>query len=127
MEDLNSQNYLLFAAKHYFPVHYSLSEFNSDLKRIVYVKRLLKKYKNDNILMERLILNHLILLFNVFEPTIAVNKMLFFKIDEDCYSSLKTFLIYLNRMSNVIELNNKKILSSDIIVDMEIANILRNL
>lgn len=127
MEDLNSQNYLLFAAKHYFPVHYSLAEFNSDLKRIVYVKRLLKKYKNDNILMERLILNHLILLFNVFEPTIAVNKMLFFKIDEDCYSSLKTFLIYLNRMSNVIELNNKKILSSDIIVDMEIANILRNL
>lgn len=127
MEDLNSQNYLLFAAKHYFPVHYSLSEFNSDLKRIVYVKRLLKKYKNDNILMERLILNHLILLFNVFEPTIAVNKMLFFKIDEDCYSSLKTFLIYLNRMSNVIELNNKKILSSDIIVDMEIANILRDL
>lgn len=127
METLNSQNYLLFAAKHYYPVHYSLSEFNSDLKRIIYVKKLLKKYKNDGVLMERLILNHLILLFNVFEPTLAVNKMLFFKIDEDCYSYLKTFLIYLNRMSNSIEINNKKILSSDIILDMEIANILRNL
>jgi len=127
METLNSQNYLLFAAKHYYPVHYSLSEFNSDLKRIIYVKKLLKKYKNDGVLMERLILNHLILLFNVFEPTLAVNKMLFFKIDEDCYSYLKTFLIYLNRMPNSIEINNKKILSSDIILDMEIANILRNL
>lgn len=127
MDDLNSENYLLFAAKHYFPVHYSLAEFNSDLKRIIYVKRLLRKYKNDGVLLERLILNHLILLFNVFEPNIAVNKMLFFKINQDCYSSLKTFLIYLNRMPDIIEINNKKILSSDIIIDMEIAKILRNL
>lgn len=127
MEELNSQNYLLFAVKHYFPVHYSLSEFHSDLKRIIYIKKLLKKYKNDGILMERLILNHLILLFNVFEPTLSVNKMLFYKIDEDCYSSLKTFLIYLNRMSDVIEINNKKILSSDILINMEIANVLRKL
>lgn len=127
MDDLNSENYLLYAAKHYWPIHYSTAEFNSDLKRITYVKRLLKKYKKNGILAERLILNHLILLFNVFEPSIAVNKMLFFKIDQECYCALKTFLVYLNRMPDIIELNNIKIISSDIRIDMDIAKLLREL
>lgn len=128
MDELVDDNFLLFAAKHYFPVHYSLMEFNSDLRKIIYIKRLLRKYKNNNILLERLILNHLILLYNVFEPTSAVNRMLFFKIDAECYSSLKTFLIYLNRMSDVIYINNKmRINSSDIQIDMNIAKILREI
>jgi hypothetical protein len=73
-------------------------------------------------------LNHLILLFNIFAPTLYVNKMLFLKIDKECYSQLKTFLIYLNRMNSVIEINsNITILSSDIPIDMNIAKILRDL
>ena len=76
---------------------------------------------------ERLILNHLILLYNVFEPTAAVNKMLFFKLDKDCYSALKTFLVYLNRMPTEISFNNTRLISSDIPLDMEIAKILREL
>ena len=127
MVDLNSENFLLFAAKHYWPVHYSTDEFNSDLSRIIYIKRLLKKYKKTNILSDRLILNHLILLFNVFEPTLAVTMMLFLKIDKDCYSPLKTFLVYLNRMPDEIKINNIKILSSDIFIDMDIAKVLREL
>lgn len=127
MDELTDENYLLYAAKHYWPVHYTTAEFNSDLKRITYVKRLLKKYKKTGIIAERLILNHLILLFNVFEPTLSVNKMLFFKIDEDCYNSLKTFLVYLNRMSDIIEINNIKIISSDIQLDMNIVKLLREL
>lgn len=127
MDDLTEDNFLLFAAKHYYSVHYSMTEFNSDLKRIIYIKRLLKKYKKSGELAERLILNHLILLYNVFEPTIAVNKMLFFKLDDNCYSALKTFLVYLNRMPMEISYNGNKLISSDIPLDMEIAKILREL
>jgi hypothetical protein len=127
MDDLTEDNFLLFAAKHYYSVHYSMTEFNSDLKRIIYIKRLLKKYKKSGELAERLILNHLILLYNVFEPTIAVNKMLFFKLDDNCYSALKTFLVYLNRMPTEILYDGTKLISSDIPLDMEIAKILREL
>lgn len=127
MDDLTEDNFLLFAAKHYYSVHYSVTEFTSDLKRIIYIKRLLKKYKKSGELAERLILNHLILLYNVFEPTIAVNKMLFFKLDDTCYSALKTFLVYLNRMPAEISYNGNKLISSDIPLDMEVAKILREL
>lgn len=127
MDSLTDNNFILFAAKHYNSPHYCTSEFNSDLKRITYIKRLLKKYKKSGELAERLILNHLILLFNVFGPTIAVNQMIFFKLEIEYYSALKTFLVYLNRMSEEIEINNNKIISSDIQIDMVIANILRNL
>jgi hypothetical protein len=127
MDELTEENFIFFAVKHYWPLHYSTVEFNTDLKRITYIKRLLKKYKKNGILAERLILNHLILLYNVFEPTVAVNMMLFYKIESDNYSQLKTFLIYLNRMPNEIKINNNIIISSDIPVDMEIAKILRTL
>lgn len=127
MDELTEENFMFFAVKHYWPLHYSTVEFNTDLKRITYIKRLLKKYKKSGILAERLILNHLILLYNVFEPTTAVNMMLFFKIEQDNYSQLKTFLLYLNRMPNEIKINNSIIISSDIPVDMNIAKILRTL
>ena len=63
----------------------------------------------------------------MFEPTLAVTMMLFLKIDKDCYSPLKTFLVYLNRMPDEIKINNIKILSSDIFIDMDIAKVLREL
>jgi len=124
-DELTPENFVLFAAKHYWSIHYSMAEFESDLQRIVYIKRLLKKYKKTGKVSERLILNHLILLYNVFEPTVAVNRMLFFKIDSDCYSSLKTFLVYLNRIPETIIINNNIVVSSDIQVDMNVANLLR--
>lgn len=124
-DTLTSENFILFAAKHYWPVHYSITEFESDLQRIIYIKRLLRKYNKTGVVSERLILNHLILLFNVFEPTVAVNRMLFFKIDEESYSALKTFLVYLNRMPDTIIINNINTISSDIQIDMNVAKLLR--
>lgn len=127
INDLTADNFLLFAAKHYYSVHYCTSEFNSDLKRVSYVKRLLKKYIRTGELSDRLILNHLILIYNVFEPTSAATNMLFLKMDFECYSGLKTFLVYLNRMPEKIFFDNKILISSDINIDMNIAKVLRDL
>ena len=96
-------------------------------KRIKYIKRLVSKYKQTQDLKERLILNHIIVLSNVFgvEPCV---RMLFYKIDKTDYSILKTFLLFLNYMPNIVRgIRGKDILSSDIIVDMTIANILRKI
>ena len=117
----------MFAAKHYWSAHYSTAEFNSDIKRIIYIKRLLRKYKKFGILSERLILNHLILLFNVFEPTDAVVSMLFFKIDDYCHQSLKTFLVYLNRMPDTLLMDDIEYPTVGIALDMHIAQKLRDL
>jgi hypothetical protein len=72
-----------------------MDEFYEDLNRIKYVKRLLRKYANTGMLRERLILNHLIILQNVFGPAVT-SRILFFKIDKELFSELKTFLVYLN-------------------------------
>jgi len=70
-------------------------EFWEDFNRIKYIKRLLGRYVNDGDLKERLILNHLISFYNVFNIE-AANRMLFLKVNDDCLSALKTFLVYLN-------------------------------
>jgi hypothetical protein len=124
---VTTENFLLLAANHYYSIHYSTSEFNSDLKRVSYVKRLLKRYIKTGELSERLILNHLILVFNVFVPIQVASGMLFLKLDEDCYSVLKTFLVYLNRMPEKIFINDKVIISTDISIDMHVASILRSI
>ena len=96
-DELNESNYLLFAIKFYDnPQAVTKDDFESDLKRIRYVKRLLKKYKNSGELKVHLILNHLIVLFNVFND--ATVPLLFYKIDNNCWPVLKSFLLYLNRM-----------------------------
>ena len=94
-DNLNDDNFLIYAMKAYESPNTILSEFEDDLKRIKYVKRLIKKYKLTGDLRERLILNHIIVLSNVFgvEPTV---RMLFFKFDEEDYHILKTFLLFLN-------------------------------
>ena len=125
--NITTKNFLLFAAKHYWSAHYSTAEFNSDIKRIIYIKRLLRKYKKFGILSERLILNHLILLFNVFESTDAVVSMLFFKIDDYCHQSLKTFLVYLNRMPDTLLMDDIEYPTVGIALDMHIAQKLRDL
>ena len=104
-----------------------MSEFEGDLKRTKYLKKLFRKYKKTKLLKERLILNHIILLYNVFGVE-ACTRILFYKIDERDYDILKTFLIYLNYMpSKVVGINGKDIESSSIMIDMDIAEILRKL
>ena len=85
-------------------------EFWEDFNKIKYVKRLLRRYKKDNVLKDRLILNHLILFYNVFNIE-AANRMMFLRMEDDLKSSLKTFLIYLNYLPqgwyNEVPLDNQ--------------------
>ena len=92
-DELNDSNYMLFAIKFYNnPQAVTKDDFEDDLKRIRYVKKLLKKYKKEGILKAHLILNHLILLFNVFDD--AAVPLLFYNLDQDLWPSLKSFLIF---------------------------------
>ena len=126
-DDLNEDNFLIYAMKSYNSPHCIISEFESDLKRTKYLKKLFRRYKNTGDLKERLILNHLILIYNVFESE-AATRILFYRIDERDYGILKTFLLYLNYMpQKVVGINGKTIESSTIMVDMTAANILRKL
>lgn len=126
-EDLNEDNFILYAMKAYNSPHCILSEFESDLKRTKYLKRLFRRYKITKTLKERLILNHLILLYNVFGAEPAT-RILFFKIDETDYDVLKTFLIYLNYMPERVKgIRGKDYMSSDILIDMNVADILRRI
>lgn len=127
IDNLTNDNFLLYAAKHYISPHYIEQEFYNDLKKFKYIKRLIQKYKLTGELKERLILNHIILCYNVFE-TEACTKMLFLKIKNTDYEILKTFLIYLNYMPDIIRnVNGKNIISSDISIDFKIANVLRTI
>lgn len=123
---LTEKNIVMYAMKHYDNVQcIDIDEFYDDLKRINYIKRLFVRYKNDNDLKERLILNHLTILFNVFPVDVAVN-LLFFKIDSDYWPQLKTFLVYLNYMpDNLTFLENCEIVTSDVPLDSNIITILR--
>ena len=96
-DELNEDNHLLFAIKHYENPHAStMEDFEEDLKRFKYIKRLLKKYVVSGELKHHLILNHLIICFNVFgEGTVP---LLFYKIEKEYWSILKTFLVFLNRI-----------------------------
>jgi len=126
-EDLNEDNFILYAMKAYNSPHCILSEFESDLKRTKYLKRLFRRYKITKTLKERLILNHLILLYNVFGAEPAT-RILFFKIDETDYDVLKTFLIYLNYMPERVKgIRGNDYMSSDILIDMNVADILRRI
>jgi hypothetical protein len=101
LDDLNDDNFIMYAMKCYVSPHYILSEFEGDLKRTKYLKRLFRRYKVTKILKERLILNHIILLNNVFGIE-ATARILFYKTDERDYDILKTFLAYLNILPDTI-------------------------
>ena len=96
-DELNEDNYLLFAIKFYDnPQAVTKDDFEDDLKRIKYVKRLLKRYKNTGVLKTHLILNHLTVLFNVFDD--AAVALLFFNLERELWPYIKSFLIFLNRI-----------------------------
>jgi hypothetical protein len=95
-DELNEDNYLLFAIKFYDnPQALTKEDFEDDLKRIKYIKRLLKRYKNTGELKVHLILNHLTVLFNVFND--AAVPLLFYNLEKDLWPYIKSFLLFLNR------------------------------
>lgn len=101
LEKLTENNFLVYAMHHYDnPQCHSLDEFEEDLKKILYLKKLLSRYKNNGELRERLILNHIIVLYNIFGE--AATNMLFYKIEKSNWDVLITFLVYLERMPEAI-------------------------
>ncbi len=124
-ENLTEENFMLFAAKYYENPHCTdLLEFHDDLKRIRYLKRLFKKYEQTGDLKERLILNHLLVLYNVFEHR-AMTRILVFKLDEQL-KYLKPFLIFLNYWrTDIGNINGKQVVDADISLDDTIVKKLR--
>ena len=127
IDNLTEENFIIYAMKCYTSPHCILSEFESDIKRTKYLKRLFRRYKVTKILKERLILNHIILLNNVFGKEATI-RILFFKTDKRYFDILKTFLLYLNIMPQCVTgIDGHNILSSDIPIDEDVAEILRKL
>ena len=115
---------MMYAMKCYNSPHCIMSEFEGDIKRTKYLKRLFRRYKVTKSLKERLILNHIILLNNVFGNE-ATSRILFYKIDERDYDILKTFLSYLNIMPDAIYgIRGKNIHTSEIPIDTDVAKVL---
>jgi hypothetical protein len=99
-DELNEDNFLLFAIKNYEnPQAVTREDFDKDLNHFKYIKRLLKRYKHTGELKSHLLINHFILLYNIFGN--AATPMLFFKLDEDLWPFLKSFLIFLNKLPEV--------------------------
>lgn len=123
-DDLNDDNFMMYTMKCYTTPNCLMSEFEGDIKRTKYLKRLFRRYKISKSLKERLILNHIILLNNVFGPE-HTTRILFYRIDERDYDILKTFLCYLNIMPEVVKgIKGKNIYSAEIPVEINIAEIL---
>ena len=102
-DDLNEKNYLHFAMKFYDNRQCtSIEEFNEDLNKIKYVKRLFNRFLETGELRTNLILNHLIVIYNVFENE-AATRMLFFRVEKKFYSILKPFLIFLSRLPEKVK------------------------
>ena len=116
---LTESTFLLYAAKNYENSHcHDVEEFEEDLKRIQYIRKLFNKYKQSGDLKERLILNHLIILYNVFG--LHATDMLFMKLEGfHCY--LKPFIVYLNCMPVFVRYNdniiNSELIQSDLIIE----------
>lgn len=126
-EDLTNDNYIMFAMKWYANPHCTdILEFKDDLKRIRYLNRLFYKYKKTGELKERLILNHLVVLYNMFDPR-AMTRILVMQCGE-YLQYLKPFLILLNYWTDDIGLiEGKKLLDSDIPLDSHIVETLRQI
>tara|TARA_A100001035_G_scaffold133575_1_gene105043 strand:+ start:547 stop:942 length:396 start_codon:yes stop_codon:yes gene_type:complete len=95
--ELNEDNFLLFAIKNYEnPQAVTKEDFDKDLNHFKYIKRLLKRYRNTGQLKTHLLINHFIVLYNIFGE--AATPMLFYKIEEDLWDVMKTFILFLNRL-----------------------------
>ena len=103
-----------------------VEEFNDDLKKIKYIKRLLNQYVSEGVLKERLLLNHIIVFYNVFPP-VAATRILFFKIEEKFWPMLKPFLFYLQLMpeGKIESIRGREIKTNEIIMDQGVIDSLR--
>ena len=118
-DELNNANFELYAAKYYRNLQcLSPDEFYEDLAKFKYVVRLLRRYRESGVIQERLLLNHIITIYNVFEIH-AANKMIFYRVDGDLWPALKTFLVYLNYLPENVHTN--------INIDLSIATKLKDL
>ena len=126
-DDLTDANFLMFAMKEYTNQQCTnIDEFYDDLKKIKYIKRLINRFLESGKLKEILILNHLIVFYNVFDNK-AAPRLLFFKIEEKYWSVLKTFLIYLSMMPETVKgIRGEDIISSDIQLNQEVIDKLRD-
>ena len=96
-DELNEDNFQFFAVKNYEnPQAITREDFEKDLNHFRYIKRLLKRYKSSGELKIHLLINHFIILYNIFGD--AATPMLFYKIEEDLWSIVKTFVVFLNRL-----------------------------
>ena len=127
-DDLNDDNFLMYAMKEYNDIQCTdIEEFYDDLKKIKYIKRLFNIYKNTGQLKERLIVNHLIVFYNVF-PVQAGTRILFYKIEKAFWPMLKTFLIFLDRMPETVDsIRGEIIRATDIQLDDGVVTRLRTI
>ena len=126
-DNLTSENIMMYAMKIYDKPNCIMSEFKEDMKRFNYLKRLFRRYRKVGEIKERLVLNHLVVLYNVFgaEP---LTRMLFFKMSKDDQPIIKTYLLFLSCVPEVVKgIRGQDILSSDIPVDLKIAEVLREI
>lgn len=124
--NLTGENVLLYAMRYYNnPSAHTTKEFEEDFERFKYVKRLLKRYAKKGTIKDRLVLNHITILFNVFGK--AATRILFLKMEPDLYPALKTFLLTISFMPDIVQgINGKDIRSSDIMPDAKLVNVIRD-
>ena len=123
-DELTDGNYMMYALLHYDNPHcIDISEFFEDVKRLHYIRRLFKRYNDDGVMKERLIINHLIVFYNVFEVK-AATRILFFKVEKEYHPVLKTFLVFLNKMPYDIDY---KLTSDNLDLDEKLVEILRKI
>jgi len=127
INDLNDDNFILYAAKAYEKPFAIQAEFDEDLNRILYIKRLLTKYHSTGLLKERLLLNHLIIFYNVFGIE-ASSKLLWLKLDQKDWQVIKPFLLFLNLLPKQIQGVRGLTIETDTIgLDQKVVEILRAL
>ena len=111
--ELNEENFLLFAIKNYEnPQSVTKEDFDKDLNHFKYIKRLLKRYQKTGELRAHLLINHFIVLYNIFGE--ATTPMLFYKIEKELWSPMKTFVMFLNKLPEF-----PKCYIHDVMVDLE--------
>jgi hypothetical protein len=122
---LNRDNFMLYAMSNYSnPDCMGMNEFTEDLAKIKYVKRLLKKYQRTGKLRPILLLNHLVILGNVFGPTPAA-RMLFYKLEREIHPPLKTILLYLNYIHDGMVFDDLRV--EEVLMDTRMGKILKGL
>jgi hypothetical protein len=130
-EKLNDDNFYIYAAKNYInPTCIDIKEFDKDLQIFAYINKLFSRFEKTNRLSERLLLNHIIILYNVFNAE-ACTRMLFYKTQEKFYPQIKTILLFLGKISdspNKIYLNHKPEVDYSVIeLDLNLAQKLKEL